>query len=46
VRAVRRPGAKKKLTTAEAAALRPGDVVVLLGIPELLAAAEAKLLRG
>jgi len=46
VRAVRRPGEKAKLGAAEAGPLRPGDVVVLLGAPELLAAAEVRLLRG
>jgi len=46
VRAVRRPGAMAKLTAAQAGALQPGDVVVLLGAPELLAAAEERLLRG
>jgi CPA2 family monovalent cation:H+ antiporter-2 len=46
VRAVRRRGAKAKLTPLEAGALQPGDVVVLLGMPERLAAAEDFLLRG
>jgi len=46
VRAVRRRGARSKLTAAEAGALQVGDVVVLLGDPESLAAAEARLLRG
>ncbi|MDH3318484.1 MAG: cation:proton antiporter [Betaproteobacteria bacterium] len=46
VRAVRRPGEAKKLAAAEAGALREGDVVVLLGAPELLAAAELRLLQG
>jgi hypothetical protein len=31
---------------AQAGALQPGDVVVLLGPPELLAAAEIRLLQG
>jgi K+:H+ antiporter len=46
VRAVRRPGAKTKLTAAEADVLQVADVVVLLGTSELLAAAENVLLRG
>ncbi len=46
VTAVRRPGAPKKLSAEEAGALREGDVVVLLGAPELLAAAELRLLQG
>jgi CPA2 family monovalent cation:H+ antiporter-2 len=46
VRAVRRPGARVKLDMAQAGALRAGDVVVLLGTPELLASAEERLLRG
>jgi hypothetical protein len=36
----------EKLTAAQAGALQAGDVVVLLGAPELLAAAEERLLRG
>jgi CPA2 family monovalent cation:H+ antiporter-2 len=46
VTAVRRPGEKKKLSAEEAGPLREGDVVVLLGAPELLAAAEARLRQG
>ena len=46
VQAVRRPGAKSKFTPGEAGALQPGDVVVLLGAPENVAAAENRLLRG
>src|SRR5438132_937494 len=46
VRAVRRRGARSKLTAAGAGALQAGDVVVLLGDPESLAAAELRLLRG
>jgi hypothetical protein len=46
VRAVRRPGARARLTAAEAGPLQPGDIVVLLGEPERLLAAEARLLRG
>ncbi len=46
VMAVRRPGAKSKLGAEEAGALRAGDVVVLLGAPEELDAAEQRLLRG
>jgi len=43
VTAVRRPGAKLKLTADAAGALQAGDVVVLLGAPEALAAAEERL---
>jgi CPA2 family monovalent cation:H+ antiporter-2 len=46
VRVVRRPGARLRLTPAEAGALQPGDIVVLLGSPDRLLAAEEKLLRG
>jgi CPA2 family monovalent cation:H+ antiporter-2 len=46
VTAVRRPGAPRKLSAEEAGALREGDVVVMLGAPELLAAAELRLLQG
>ena len=46
VQAVRRPGARKKLTPEEAGALQAGDVVVLLGVPETLSAAEERLLKG
>jgi CPA2 family monovalent cation:H+ antiporter-2 len=46
VRAVRRPSARLRLTAAEAGVLQAGDVVVLLGAPEHLLAAEEKLLRG
>ncbi len=46
VRAVRRLGEKRKLEAAEAGALREGDVVVLLGTPEAIDAAESLLLRG
>ena len=46
VRAVRRPSARLRLTPAEAGALQAGDIVVLLGAPERLHAAEEKLLRG
>jgi CPA2 family monovalent cation:H+ antiporter-2 len=46
VQAVRRLGAKKKLTPADAGALQAGDVVVLLGVPETLSAAEERLLKG
>jgi CPA2 family monovalent cation:H+ antiporter-2 len=42
-RAVRRRAQKAKLTPAEAGALQAGDVVVLLGAPEALAAAEERL---
>ena len=46
VRAVRRPGTRRTLPAAEAGPLQPGDVVVLLGAPAMLAAAEDRLLRG
>jgi CPA2 family monovalent cation:H+ antiporter-2 len=46
VRAVRRPASGQRLTPQEAGVLEPGDVVVLLGVPELLAAAEMQLLQG
>ncbi len=46
VRAVRRPGAARNLEPTEAGGLEAGDVVILLGVPESLALAEAKLLRG
>ena len=46
VRAVRRPGAAKKLAPDEAGPLHEGDVIVLLGTPQALAAAELRLLQG
>jgi len=46
VRAVRRPGARRRLAPAEAGALQAGDIVVLAGPPERLLAAEEKLVRG
>ncbi|MGH8687519.1 MAG: NAD-binding protein, partial [Burkholderiales bacterium] len=46
VRAVRRPGLARRLAPEEAGALREGDVVLLLGTPPALAAAEARLLKG
>jgi hypothetical protein len=46
VRAVRRPAIRKRLAPAEAGALEPGDVVVLFGLPDALAAAEDRLRRG
>ena len=46
VMGVRRTGAKARLGAEDAGALRVGDVVVLLGSPEELAAAEYRLLRG
>jgi CPA2 family monovalent cation:H+ antiporter-2 len=46
VRAVRRAGVRQNLSAADAGPLQPGDVVVLLGAPELLEAAEDRLLRG
>jgi CPA2 family monovalent cation:H+ antiporter-2 len=44
VTAVRRPGAKGKLEPEAAGELQAGDVVVLLGTPEALAAAEERLM--
>jgi CPA2 family monovalent cation:H+ antiporter-2 len=46
VKAVRRLGAARRLTPEDVGALQQGDVVVLLGVPELLAAAEIRLLQG
>ena len=46
VRAVRRPSARLRLAPQQAGALQEGDIVVLLGAPEELLAAEEKLLRG
>jgi CPA2 family monovalent cation:H+ antiporter-2 len=43
VRSVRRRGAKARLDAVSAGALQSGDVVVLLGTPEALAAAEDRL---
>jgi len=44
VTAVRRRGVKVKLTPEAAGELQAGDVVVLLGAPEALAAAEERLM--
>jgi CPA2 family monovalent cation:H+ antiporter-2 len=46
VKAVRRPGSGQRLAPQAAGILEPGDVVVLLGAPDLLAAAEMRLLQG
>jgi len=46
VRAVRRAGVRQNLSAGDAGSLQAGDVVVLLGLPDLLAAAEDRLLRG
>ena len=46
VKAVRRPGAARRLAPHEVGTLEQGDVVVLLGVPDLLAAAEIRLLQG
>ena len=46
VRAVRRPSARQRLAPAQAGVLQAGDIIVLLGAPERLLAAEEKLLRG
>jgi CPA2 family monovalent cation:H+ antiporter-2 len=45
-RAVRRPGTVRRLAPADAGILQQGDVVVLLGVPELLVSAENRLLHG
>jgi monovalent cation:H+ antiporter-2, CPA2 family len=46
VKAVRRPAAARRLAPQEAGALEQGDVVVMLGPPASLAAAEIRLLQG
>jgi CPA2 family monovalent cation:H+ antiporter-2 len=46
VRSVRRPEAKQRLAPQEAGDLQLGDVVVLFGVPDALAAAERLLLEG
>jgi len=46
VKAVRRPGVARRLAPEDAGTLQQGDVVVLLGVPDLLAAAEIRLLQG
>jgi CPA2 family monovalent cation:H+ antiporter-2 len=46
VRAVRRAGVRQNLSAGDAGPLQAGDVVVLVGAPELLEAAEDRLLRG
>jgi CPA2 family monovalent cation:H+ antiporter-2 len=46
VRAVRRPGSGQRFAPQDAGVLEPGDVVVLLGVPDMLAAAEIRLLQG
>ena len=46
VKTVRRPGLGLRFAPQDAGVLEPGDVVVLLGVPELLAAAEIRLLQG
>ena len=46
IRAVRRRGTRTNLDAAEAGPLQAGDVVVMLGDAEQLAAAESRLLRG
>ena len=46
VNAVRRPSAAKRLAPEHVGLLEEGDIVVLLGEPERLAAAEMRLLRG
>ncbi len=46
IKAVRRPGTARRLAPQEVATLEQGDVVVLLGVADLLAAAEIRLLQG
>jgi CPA2 family monovalent cation:H+ antiporter-2 len=46
VKAVRRPGVAGRLGPQEAGTLEQGDVVVMLGAPAALAAAEIRLLQG
>src|SRR4029078_11667647 len=46
VKAVRRHGEARRLAPQEVGKLEQGDVVVLLGVPELLAAAEIRLPQG
>jgi K+:H+ antiporter len=46
IRTVRRPGIRMNLDPADAGELQAGDVVVLLGLPDAIAAAEDRLLRG
>ncbi len=46
VKAVRRPGAGRRFLPGEIDILERGDVVVLLGVPDRLAAAETRLLQG
>ena len=46
VKAVRRPGAGRRFSPGEIGILERGDVVVLLGVPDRLAAAETRLLQG
>jgi len=46
VRAVRRAGVRKRLEVADAGPLQAGDVIVLLGLSDALAAAEDRLRRG
>jgi CPA2 family monovalent cation:H+ antiporter-2 len=46
VKSVRRTAQTKRLAPDEAGPLEPGDVVLMLGVPELLGAAELRLLQG
>ena len=46
VKTVRRPGTGRRFAPGEIGMLEQGDVVVLLGVPDLLAAAEIRLLQG
>jgi CPA2 family monovalent cation:H+ antiporter-2 len=46
VKSVRRTAQTKRLAPDEAGALEPGDVILMLGVPELLGAAELRLLQG
>lgn len=46
VKAVRRPVTGRRFAPSDIGVLEQGDVVVLLGVPDLLAAAEIRLLQG
>jgi CPA2 family monovalent cation:H+ antiporter-2 len=46
LKSVRRPQSGRRLAPQEVGVLEQGDIVVLLGVPELLAAAEIRLLQG
>ena len=46
VKSVRRTAQAKRLAPEEAGPLQSGDIVLMLGVPELLGAAEMRLLQG